>query len=141
MFEKVCLICGRSYVSDIRTSRGCNAHHEILARELATVQVACAHCGKPVLCGQSVAHRKHYCDGLCKAAHKGLPPLIRKCIVCGKDFAVEKHSSRQKCCSHKCASKSLRKVKKPQEGGLEVPPPPRILTPSTIETWDVCVGY
>lgn len=144
MYSKICQICGQGYISEHRVSRGCCEEHELQARKLPKVKVKCAHCGKKIMRSVAAATRTCFCSTKCKWAASGREAPTRDCIQCGKTFIVEDRGSKKKYCSPKCAGVAMREQREKSRDLLEqihAPNPTSHLEPSTIETWDVCVGY
>lgn len=144
MFNKVCQVCGKGYVTESRVSRGCCDEHEAQARQLPKVETTCAHCGKKIMRTVAATKRRCYCSQACRWAASTRPKPTKECPVCGKIYHHDPGSKRLYC-SPKCAGQAMREQRekhKELRALIEAPPlPASKLEPSTIETWDVCVGY
>ena len=68
-------------------------------------ELTCTYCGKTytgILNGEN-----HFCSNKCKSAYRrkqGLDNVVRKCVVCGKEFSVNKYA-KAVTCSRSCTMK------------------------------------
>lgn len=74
-------------------------------------QFVCQFCGEKYLA--EVTGNNRFCSNKCKSAYrykKGVDNVLRRCVICGKTFTVNKYSKGQTC-SRSCRNK-LRSCKK-----------------------------
>lgn len=143
MFSKICQICGKGYITELRLSRGCCDEHEAQARDLPKVETVCAHCGKKIMRTVAATKRRCYCSQACRWAVSKRPKPTRECPTCGKTYHHEPGSKRLYC-SPRCARRAMQEQREKNAALRELittAPPPSSFRPSTIETWDVSVGY
>lgn len=75
-------------------------HKEQYKRSLGALEprkYICDYCGKEYM-ARPGTHR--FCSGACGSAWRrksGLDDIQRKCIICGKEFTINKYSKTQKC--------------------------------------------
>lgn len=81
-------------------------HYEAMKEKLhVTASYTCDNCGKPFTAAKKDIPT-HFCSNSCKAAWRrkqGIDNETRTCIICGKQFVVNKYY-KTKCCSRKCGS-------------------------------------
>lgn len=98
--EKECLICGKKFLSHLKSKKYCSAecseeadrrrHKKYLVGEKVYKKI-CANCGKEFETAKST---KVYCSIECKRAEnqkaERAAVAVKKCVICGKEFETNK---------------------------------------------------
>lgn len=118
-YEVQCQQCGKSFTTKPSAdgkfcSRQCCNDWQLGQERVERITKPCAYCGKTMTGTTTELEKLTFCSPICagrnrtrEAGHGNGSDLNRKCVVCGKPFAVERPCRTQKTCSHKCGGELM----------------------------------
>lgn len=86
-------------------------HGKEVAKNIKPVKFVCENCGKEFLAKSNGGNR--FCSNACKTAWRvksGKDNIMRKCIICGNEFEVNKYIPKHTC-SKECARKYASQIR------------------------------
>lgn len=97
------------FVCGVKESKIDRRKAENREKNAMTYEHVCKQCGKTFA---DTRKESIYCSADCYHRKRKLPRKICVCEYCGKEFLQKKHCGIQKYCSHVCAGKGSRNVRK-----------------------------
>ena len=105
--EKVCLLCGKSFVPEKPSVKYCSRECYYKSRLVNRVEKICPICGKKFSVERKFSAQR-YCSRQCAGKAITIHNPNKVCPVCGKAFTVTGSHTKQLCCSHSCGAKLWR---------------------------------